>query len=73
LNKCAQSCGDFTLQTDPDFLKIVLRNLVANAIKFSPVQSTIELIGARQSNATTITVRDNGKGIGTADLTPSEN
>lgn len=54
---------------DPDRFQQVIRNVLANAIKFSPMQGRIEL-WARVHNEDTIavTVRDHGKGIPATEL-----
>jgi signal transduction histidine kinase len=54
---------NLTLQTDPNFLKIVLRNLIANAVKFTPAGGKIELTAGKQTDAVVLTISDNGDGI----------
>ncbi len=49
--------------TDTNFLRIILRNLTSNAIKFTPENGTIHLIASKQNKTLTISVRDNGPGI----------
>ncbi|HWB23907.1 MAG TPA: HAMP domain-containing sensor histidine kinase [Chitinophagaceae bacterium] len=52
---------------DEQHLIIVLRNLVSNAIKFTPQNGTI-VISSKESDAgVAICVQDNGQGISTAD------
>ena len=54
--------------TDPNFIKIILRNLVSNAIKFTPANGRVS-IGARKDTSTVIvTVKDTGPGIKQEDL-----
>ena len=50
---------------DPDGLKIVLRNLLDNAIKFSRDRhpATIEIASAANENSTILSVKDNGIGF----------
>ncbi|HEX4144933.1 MAG TPA: ATP-binding protein [Pirellulales bacterium] len=48
---------------DPERLAQVLRNLVNNAIKFSPPGSSIELDVALSDESMTLAVRDHGPGI----------
>jgi signal transduction histidine kinase len=49
--------------TDPNFVKIILRNLISNAIKFTPVRGLINL-SVRQDNGTILlSVADNGPGL----------
>ena len=51
------------LQTDPNFLKIILRNLMSNAVKFAPANGTIRLMAQKADRVVTITVKDNGAGM----------
>lgn len=55
--------GKIILSTDPNFLKISLRNLVGNAIKFTPTYGTVQLIVGKQNDKITLTIKDNGDGI----------
>ncbi|MEZ0538339.1 sensor histidine kinase [Fibrella arboris] len=48
---------------DEDQLRTVLRNLVDNALKFTPVGGEITLWGQRSSNWGTLHIRDTGVGI----------
>jgi signal transduction histidine kinase len=48
---------------DPDKIKQVLRNLLDNAIKFSPAGGTIEVGLARVQDLVRVSVRDQGPGI----------
>ena len=52
-----------TVTADNDMLKTVLRNFLSNAIKFSPENSTIEIIMAHEGDFARISVRDHGVGI----------
>jgi len=57
------SLNGVTVWADKDMINLVLRNLVSNAIKFSPVGSAI-LVGAQeQFDFAEIYVQDTGKGI----------
>jgi signal transduction histidine kinase len=51
------------LYTDEDILKILLRNTISNAIKFTPDYGTIKIIGKRTSQEYCITVTDQGVGM----------
>ena len=51
------------LETDPDLLKTILRNLVDNAIKYSNADSTILVEANGESGTTSIMVKDFGKGM----------
>ena len=58
-----------TVEADPEKLHDVLRNLVENAVNYSPQRADIRL-GARRSDGTvTIEVADSGPGIPPEDLT----
>ncbi|MCC6372196.1 MAG: tetratricopeptide repeat-containing sensor histidine kinase [Bacteroidia bacterium] len=49
------------MQLPPDILRIALRNLISNAIKFSHANATIEI--GFNSNTKTMSVKDSGIGI----------
>ncbi|MBK9389962.1 MAG: PAS domain-containing protein [Bacteroidetes bacterium] len=53
---------------DADMLKIILRNLVSNAIKFTNRNGEIQIIADKDAENVTITVSDNGIGIEPQDL-----
>jgi signal transduction histidine kinase len=55
--------GISAVYTDKNLLMIVLRNILSNAIKFSPVYSTITLIASIDKGNPTISIIDNGIGI----------
>jgi signal transduction histidine kinase len=59
---------DFLFHTDPNFIKVILRNLVSNAIKFTPMNGVITLSGIKQKDHTRLSVKDTGAGISEADL-----
>jgi PAS domain S-box-containing protein len=48
---------------DSDMLKVILRNLVSNAIKFTNKNGTINISATENSESVTISVADNGIGI----------
>jgi signal transduction histidine kinase len=52
-----------TIDVDPDRISQVLRNLVHNAIKFSPKDSCIELDAQLQKDYIEFTVKDRGVGL----------
>jgi len=58
---------DLSFRTDPNFVKIILRNLTSNAIKFTPQQGIIILSARQQAGRILLTVTDNGPGISEAD------
>ena len=51
------------VEADNDMLKTVVRNFLSNAIKFSPEDSTIEIIMAEENGFAKVSVRDHGVGI----------
>ena len=57
------------ITADPAKLHDVMRNLVENAVNYSPEQSEIQLAAARHDGALQITVSDTGPGIPESDLT----
>lgn len=54
--------------TDKQILSLVIRNLIANAIKFSFEGGKIEVSGRQENSDFMMQVKDNGKGIPTEDL-----
>ena len=58
-----------TLRADPAKLHDAVRNLVANAITYSPEQTTIAVDAARHDGLVEISVTDEGPGIPDHDLT----
>ena len=52
-----------TLQADQERMVRVLINLLGNAVKFSPAESTIKLTGALKDDQLEIRVTDQGRGI----------
>lgn len=55
--------ADLTVKADIQKLKTILRNLISNAIKFTPEKGKITIIAEKNENETIITVSDNGVGI----------
>ncbi len=60
--------GAETVRADPAKLHDALRNLVANAITYSPEQATIRIEAAPAGNQIAITVSDEGPGLPDDDL-----
>lgn len=57
------SVKDISLMIDKEMINIVIRNLLANAIKYTRVNGKIELNFTRENNNVIILVKDNGIGI----------
>jgi two-component system phosphate regulon sensor histidine kinase PhoR len=60
--------GAESVRADPAKLHDVLRNLIANAITYSPEQTTIRVETARGGTSTVFSVSDEGPGIPEEDL-----
>lgn len=55
---------DIVASADPNSIRIVIRNLITNAIKFSRENDTVEIIAASEDqNNLLITVKDTGTGM----------
>lgn len=61
-----QATAGQSVMADENHIKVVLRNLISNAIKFTDTKGTIKLISAYKENNLIISVQDTGKGM-TAD------
>jgi two-component system sensor histidine kinase/response regulator len=51
------------VNADNDMLKTIVRNFLSNAIKFSPEDSSIEILMTRDGEFAKVSVRDHGVGI----------
>ena len=58
-----------TIQADAAKLHDIVRNLVENAVNYSPDEADVRLEAARRDGSITIVVADSGPGIPAADLT----
>ncbi len=54
---------DLKILADKEMIRIVLRNLISNAIKFTPQNGVIYVIGKHFNNETKIMVKDSGIGM----------
>lgn len=59
----AQWNGNFSTKTDSSAFTTVVRNLIANAIKFSPSNARIAVHFSRSDDSIALTVEDHGPGI----------
>jgi signal transduction histidine kinase len=57
------------IYSDADLLTQVWVNLIDNAIKYSPEDSTIRIIGKIEKDSLIVTIQDEGSGIDTKDFT----
>ncbi len=51
---------------DRDMVQSVIRNLISNALKFTPVGGTVQVLAQKTANAVQITVTDTGVGLSKA-------
>jgi signal transduction histidine kinase len=58
-----QVCAELSATQDPIITKMVLRNLLANAVKYSPAGGCVQISGERQGNEIWLRVRDQGPGV----------
>lgn len=54
---------DLVAFADPDSVRIIIRNLVTNAIKFTNEQGLIEVNATRKNGMVMVTVKDSGTGM----------
>jgi signal transduction histidine kinase len=55
--------NDYQIWADKDMIDLVLRNLISNAIKFTPVCGNIHITATAQANYVSVSVQDNGIGM----------
>ncbi len=55
--------SNLNVQADHNLLRVVLRNLISNAIKFSSQFGTIQIHAEQKSNCVIISVKDAGEGM----------
>ncbi|MBK8845259.1 MAG: HAMP domain-containing histidine kinase [Bacteroidetes bacterium] len=54
---------DLVAYADIEMIKLVIRNLASNAIKFTNEDGHIQISGAKINDKVSISIRDNGKGL----------
>jgi signal transduction histidine kinase len=57
-----------TVFADKDMLDTVIRNLVSNAIKFTPVNGKVEILSVEKDSEVEISISDTGVGISPQDI-----
>ena len=55
--------GPLVVTADNDMLQTIVRNFLSNAIKFSPENSSIDIIMSKDADFAKVSVRDHGVGI----------
>ena len=63
-----QTSEQFYAQADDQSLRQVIRNLLSNALKYAPAQTTIRVSITAKANLTVICVKDEGPGITVAEM-----
>jgi two-component system OmpR family sensor kinase len=58
---------DFPLQGQPEALRILLRNLVDNAIKYTPTGGRVDVSVVDEAGDTVVVVEDSGPGVAESD------
>jgi two-component system, OmpR family, sensor kinase len=58
-----ESSGSTVIQGNPDDLRVLLDNLLGNALKFSPENSVVNMRIYQQAGTVTLLLRDHGPGI----------
>ncbi len=53
---------------DPNHLRVILRNLISNAIKFTPAKGNISVTSHFTNDKITISVKDTGRGMDTDEI-----
>jgi PAS domain S-box-containing protein len=57
------SSNNINIYADKNMLETILRNLISNAIKFTPTKGKVDIYATENKNNIEITVSDNGVGI----------
>ena len=54
---------DLTVLADKEMIRIIIRNLISNAIKFTPEYGTIKIYASKDATGTSISIQDSGIGM----------
>jgi signal transduction histidine kinase len=54
---------DISIEADENHVRMILQNIISNAIKFTPRYGTVSLFYTRENNFAAIHIKDNGKGM----------
>jgi len=61
--RCEHLAANEKITLDADKIRQVLRNLLNNAIKFSPEGGTIDVISIKKADSIVVSIRDQGAGV----------
>jgi len=59
---------DLTVYSDPHITVTVLRNLISNAVKYSPMQETVQIDAIDSNHEVVVSVTDRGPGLSEEDM-----
>lgn len=62
-HRIVRSCAGVEISGDPERLRDVMRNLLENAVKYSPQGGTIEVAASQDAECTIVEIHDSGIGI----------
>jgi Signal transduction histidine kinase len=60
--------GDYEVLTDEKWSGYILSQFISNAVKYSPEEGSIIIVSAKDGTETTISVKNDGKGISDKDI-----
>jgi two-component system, OmpR family, sensor histidine kinase QseC len=63
-----EACGPYTVQGDSTLLAVMIRNLVDNAIRYSPAGAIVKLAITNDRGAVLLSLDDSGPGMSSVDL-----
>lgn len=55
--------GSTTVETDPEFMRVALQNLISNAVKYTPPKGMVRIAVEKKSEEILISISDTGYGI----------